>query len=77
MNKKSRISVALSALVLIAAMLLPALSAAPRGGKTKAQCRAELNHCMYSVCKNKGSQDSACVDRCSKTAQSCMMGARK
>ncbi len=76
MKKKPRLTTGIRAVVLIAVMLVSALAAAPRGGKTKAQCRAELNQCMYSVCKNKGSQDAACVDRCSKTAQSCMMGAK-
>ena len=70
-----RVTIAIRAVVLIAVILVSALAAAPKT-KTKAQCRAELNHCMYSVCKDKGNQDAACVDRCSKTAQSCMMGAK-
>ena len=76
MNRKPGISLALRAVVLIAIMLVSALAAAPRGTKTRAQCRAELNQCLYGTCKNKGSQDAACVDLCTKNGQACMMGAK-
>ena len=49
MKKKPRFTTGIRAVVLIAVMLVSALAAAPRGGKTKDHCRAELNQCMDSV----------------------------
>lgn len=68
-----------TAAIILAVLCASGLAAAPRG-KTKAQCRAELNHCLYQTCKTGGNvseqADTACVNRCQKNAQSCMMGAK-
>lgn len=54
------------------------LAAAPRGTKTRAQCKAELNHCLYQTCKTGTSTaaDTQCVNNCSRNGNACMMGAK-